>query len=116
MQSRAQIPWTGTLSDLLARPATRLKQIGSKPSAIAEDAAVSPRSKLNGFDRVVALVLAVIWLVAGLAGFVAGITYGRWLLGVLGLLALAYAALWLRVVMQSRLLTWRGIMTRWRSR
>ena len=76
---------------------------------------MSTRSGLGGVNRAVALVLALVWLCAGVAGTILGFVQGRLLLVVLSLVAIGYAVLWFRVVARSRLLTWRGLATPWRG-
>jgi hypothetical protein len=70
---------------------------------------------VTGFSRLVALVLALVWLSAGLFGLVLGVMRQHFLLIALSLLALSYAFLWLRVVARSRLLSWRGFVFPWRT-
>jgi len=71
---------------------------------------------VRGVNRATALVLALVWMCAGIAGVVLGVLYGRWLLAASGAFAIGYAVLWLRVVARSRLLSWRDIGAPWRSR
>src|SRR5438046_3155241 len=52
---------------------------------------VPTRRELSGVNRMVALVLAVIWLCAGIGAIVFGFMQARWLIVVLGVLALWYA-------------------------
>ena len=54
-------------------------------------------------------------LCAGLIGAYLGFTQARWLLGVCGVLAIAYSLAWLRVARRGRLLTWREFVAPWRS-
>ncbi|MGH8850031.1 MAG: hypothetical protein ACREYD_03465 [Casimicrobiaceae bacterium] len=74
------------------------------------------RRALGGMDRAAALLLAVIWLTAAAAAIFLGMMHARWKLVVPGLFALAYAALWLRVVRRGRLLTCADLLMPWRRR
>ena len=73
------------------------------------------RRKIGGVNRTVALVLATIWLCAGIAALLLGHLHGRWLLAALGAFALWYASLWLRVATRRRLLTWSELFIPWRT-
>jgi len=73
------------------------------------------RGKLSSVNRAIALALAVVWLGAGGAGIVLGLMHGQLLLVVLALFAIAYAVLWFRVAVRSRLLTWRELAVPWRA-
>jgi len=75
---------------------------------------VASRHNLGGVNRAVALVLALVWLFAGVIGITVGFLHDRFLLLVLSLAAIAYAVLWLRVVVSGQLLTWRELASRWR--
>jgi hypothetical protein len=67
-------------------------------------------------NRLVAVILAVVWACAGVAGFVVAFIYGRWVAALVAFFALWYAVLWIRVVVQARLLTWSDVATPWRAR
>ena len=71
------------------------------------------RGTLGGVNRAVAVVLAFVWLSAGIAGIVLGVAHGRWVLVAVAVLAISYAGLWFRVVARSRLLTWRELVAPW---
>jgi len=71
------------------------------------------RRLIVGPHRAVALLLAVIWFSAGVAGLLLGFSRGAWLLAALSVFAIAYAGVWLRVVARRRLLTWREIVFPW---
>ncbi len=73
-------------------------------------------SQLRGPDRAVALLLAVIWLAAGLTAIFLGIENRRWALCAAALFALFYGVLWARVAARERLLTWRDVVAPWRAR
>jgi len=64
--------------------------------------------------RVVASILATIWMVAGGLAIVLGLSKGRWLPPLLGALALFYGLIWLRVAREGRQLAWREALTPWR--
>jgi len=70
---------------------------------------------VRGINRGVALVLAVVWLLAAIAGVIVGIVDGRPLMIAVAILAGWYSALWFRVVAQGRLLRWRDVAAPWRG-
>jgi hypothetical protein len=72
--------------------------------------------RVAGVNRFIALVLAFLWLSAGVAGIAIAIRDGNVLLGFVALFALFYATLWLRVSARSRLLTWTEVAMPWRAR
>jgi hypothetical protein len=74
------------------------------------------RKNVTGINRLVALVLAIIWCCAGVAGMVVALTDGRPLLVLLSLFALCYATLWFRAVIRSRLVSWKELALPWRAR
>jgi hypothetical protein len=74
------------------------------------------RRTLDRINRGVAASLALIWACAGLVGLIAAYLYGRWVLAIAAIVALAYAALWAQVVKRGRLLTWREIGAPWKAR
>ena len=59
-------------------------------------------------NRIVALVLAAVWLTMGAVGIVLGLGQERWLLLTIGILVVAYGLLWVRVVKLGRQLQWPG--------
>jgi len=73
------------------------------------------RKKLSRLNRLTALVLAVVWLGAGIAALAAGFLRSQWLLLPVGLFAVVYGVLWLRVVARSRLLSWHELLAPWRA-
>jgi len=79
-------------------------------------ARVKGQNKLSTVNRSIAWVLAVVWLSAGISAIAAGLMRSSWLPLVLGVFALAYAVLWLRVVAKGRLLTWAEVVAPWRRR
>ena len=74
------------------------------------------RTKLGSINRFVAVILALVWASAGVAGLVVAYVYGAWMAAVAAVFALWYAALWVRVVVQARLLAWSEVATPWRAR
>jgi hypothetical protein len=74
------------------------------------------RAKLGSINRLVAVILALAWACAGVAGLVVAYVYGRWVAAAAAVFALWYALLWVRVVVQARLLTWSEVATPWRAR
>ena len=74
------------------------------------------RTKLGSINRIIATILAVVWASAGVAGLVVAYVSGRWVVLLAALFALWYAVLWVRVVVQARLLTWSEVATPWRAR
>lgn len=73
------------------------------------------RRKLSGLNRFAAALLAFAWLVAGCVAIVFGLASGHWLLVTGGLLATVYGLLWIRVVVRSRLLSWKEFIIPWRA-
>jgi len=74
------------------------------------------RTKLGSINRLVAAILALVWASAAVAGLVVAYVSGRWVVLLAALFALWYAVLWVRVVVQARLLTWSEVATPWRAR
>ena len=66
--------------------------------------------------RIVSALLALVWLGAGFVAIVMAVNTSRWLLGVIGVAALFYGLLWVRVVHLGRQLTVREALMRWRIR
>jgi len=64
--------------------------------------------------RIISALLALVWLGAGFAAIVTAVTTSRWLLGAIGVAALWYGLLWLRVVRLGRQLTIREALMPWR--
>jgi len=73
------------------------------------------KRNLGRLNRLTALLLALVWLGAGLVATVVGFLRDRWLLLAVGLFAVVYAILWLHVFARSRLLSWREFVAPWRS-
>ena len=74
------------------------------------------RTKLSYINRFVAMILALVWACAGVAGLVVAYVSGRWVIALVALFALWYALLWVRVVAHARLLAWSEVATPWRAR
>jgi hypothetical protein len=64
--------------------------------------------------RIVSALLALMWLGAGFAAIVGAVSSSRRLLGVIGVAALWYGLLWVRVVRLGRQLTIREALMPWR--
>ena len=73
-------------------------------------------AKLGSVNRFAALILALVWAGAGIAGLAVAFAYGVWIAGVAAVFALWYAVLWARIAIQARLLTWSEFATPWRAR
>lgn len=73
-----------------------------------------PRVKLNMANRMVALALALIWIIAGLAVVALGLSKGRWLLLPIGTVAVWYGLMWIRVVREGRRLQRSEALRPWR--
>jgi hypothetical protein len=73
-------------------------------------------AKLGSINRLVTVMLALVWTGAGVAGLIVAFTQGVWVAGVAGIFALWYALLWARVGIQARLLTWSEVAAPWRAR
>jgi len=73
------------------------------------------RGNLSGVNRAVAVVLAFVWLGAGIAGVVAGLGRGQVVVVIAAVAALVYGLIWLRVATRGRLLSWRELVTPWRA-
>jgi hypothetical protein len=76
---------------------------------------MATRNKIGGVNRVVALVLALVWLGTGIIGIVLGVVHGQWLLVAVAIFAIWYAVVWFRIVARSRLLKWRELIAQWRA-
>ena len=66
--------------------------------------------------RIVGALLAMVWLCAGVIAIIAGATAQRWLLLLVGLMALWYGVIWGYAARQGRRLTTREALTLWRLR
>jgi len=63
-------------------------------------------------NRIVAAVLAAIWLCAGMLG----LFQGRWLMILVGPLGIGYGLVWVRVAYEGQHLTWPDGLLPWRRR
>ena len=66
----------------------------------------SDTRNLTHTDRVIASVLAVLWLGAGLASLWIAVFHNIWTGFLLGPLAIAYGVIWMRVSYTGEKLTW----------
>jgi uncharacterized membrane protein HdeD (DUF308 family) len=64
------------------------------------------RAELNRASRTVAVVLGVIWIVAGVTAGLYGVVQRRWPALLLGPLAVGYGFMWVRVARTGRRLQW----------
>ena len=64
------------------------------------------RQPLGTTSRVIAGVLAVIWIVAGGIALVLGSLRGRWPTAALGLFGVLYGLIWARVAQTGRYVMW----------
>ena len=71
------------------------------------------RRKIVGVHRAAAVLLVLVWFTAGSVGLFLGFAREAWLLAALSVCAIAYAAIWLRVVATRRLLSWREVLFPW---
>ena len=61
---------------------------------------------LGPLNRVVAAVLAIIWIGAGLAAVALGLRRGEWMPVLLGALAVGFGVVWAGVARTGRYATW----------
>jgi len=57
-------------------------------------------------NRLVALVLAIVWFGAGIAALAIGLKNGTWVLSAAGAAAMWYGLLWIQVARKRRKLQW----------
>ena len=74
------------------------------------------KSSVTGVNRFIALLLAIVWLCAGMTLLVIAFVDRRALLALLGLIAIIYAMLWLRVFARARLVRFSELALPWRIR
>jgi hypothetical protein len=74
------------------------------------------RTKLGSINRLVAVILALVWGAAGVAGLIIAYVFDHWVAAAAAIFAFWYALLWVWVVVHARLLTWGEIATPWRAR
>jgi len=77
---------------------------------------IAARNQSPRTIRVVAGLLAAVWLAAGVAAIAVALSTSRWLLALVGLVAAGYGAVWLRAARQGRLLSVREALAPWRIR
>jgi len=70
--------------------------------------------KSERVNRMAALALALVWIIAGTLGLVLGILGRLWVLPVVGCLAIGYGVLWLRVSRRGKRLGWREAFWPWK--
>jgi fucose permease len=75
-----------------------------------------PRYESPRRVRIVGALLAMTWLCAGVAAVLAGAIAQRWLLLLVGLVAIWYGVIWAYVARRGRRLTLREALTPWRLR
>ena len=75
-----------------------LKSMKNKKSPIHSD--------LSPVDLKVATLLAMIWVTVGLLAIVMGVIRGYWVAVLLGVLALLYGLMWVKVRLTGRRLKW----------
>ena len=64
------------------------------------------RMEIGRLPRLVAGVIGLIWMAAGLAAIVLGIHAGQWGAVVLGVLAVYFGAIWWKVARTGRYVVW----------
>ena len=64
--------------------------------------------------RIVSALMAMVWIGGGFLAIVGAVSTSRWLLAVVGVLAIWYGLLWVRAVRLGRRLTIREAMMLWR--
>jgi hypothetical protein len=69
---------------------------------------------LNKGNRILALVLALIWITAGVVAVALGLGKRRWLVSALGAVAIWYGFVWIRVMREGRKLQWSEALRPWR--
>jgi hypothetical protein len=76
---------------------------------------MSARKRSPRTVRIVSGVLALVWLGAGFAAIVIAVDTSRWLPAVIGVAALLYGLLWVRVMRLGHQLTVRDALMPWRA-
>ena len=77
---------------------------------------MGPRIQSPRTVRIVSAALALVWLGAGFAAIAIAVYTSRWLVALIGVAALWYGLLWVRVVGLRRQLTVREALMPWRIR
>jgi hypothetical protein len=75
---------------------------------------MNARSESPRTVRIVSSLLALVWIAAGFASIVIAVIGSRWLTGLIGLTAIGYGLLWVRVMRLGRRLTVREAFMPWR--
>ena len=76
--------------------------------------AMGRKSERSSVVCIAAGVLAVIWFAAGAAAVVVGLAHGRWLVPLLGFVAIWYGLVWIRVAREGRRMKWPEGLLPWR--
>jgi hypothetical protein len=101
------------LSCAAAMALVLLKRQGSLFARIGRQG-MSTRNQSPRTVRIVGDLLALVWLAAGFAAIFVAVGTARWLPGVLGVAAVCYGLLWVRVARLARQLTVREALMPWR--
>jgi len=75
---------------------------------------MSTRNQSSRTVRVISSLLALVWLGTGFAAIFVAVSTTRWLPGIVGVAAVCYGLLWVRVVRLGRQLTVREALMPWR--
>jgi len=75
---------------------------------------MSARNQSPRTVRIISGLLAIVWLCAGFVAIVLGVNMSRWLPVVIGVAAIWYGLVWMRVVRKGRQLTIREALMPWR--
>jgi hypothetical protein len=98
-------------SDRLLRQETAGKARGPRGEAAHRE---PPGANLPFTSRIVAALIAAVWIFAGLAATVIGAREGKWLPGLLGPASALYGIAWVRVAYRGRLAGGRLRLNPWR--
>jgi hypothetical protein len=71
------------------------------------------RTDLSSLDRVVAALLAAVWIAAGLTVIAISVVSRRWLMLIPSAFAIWYGSLWVRVSLGGRRLPWPASLWPW---
>ncbi len=74
------------------------------------------RRVLRRYERLLAVILAVVWIGGGIAALVIGIARNGWAVMAMALLAIGYGVVWLRVAARARLYEPGELLMPWRAR
>jgi hypothetical protein len=64
------------------------------------------RHKLGPAGRIIAILLAVVWLSAGIISIVLFGLYNNWVIPILGILSIIYGVIWIQVARTGRRIQW----------